>query len=59
MNEAKKCIETGEEKTFVIGLTGTGYFDMFAYARYNDGEMTDYIPSDEEIKKSIEKLPKL
>ena len=59
LNEAKKCIETGEEKTIVFGLTGTGYFDMFAYARYNDGEMTDYIPSDEEIKKSIEKLPKL
>ena len=59
LNKITALVAKQEEKTIVFGLTGTGYFDMFAYARYNDGEMTDYIPSDEEIKKSIEKLPKL
>ena len=59
IDEALKCKETGEEKTIVFGLTGTGYFDLYAYAKYNDGEMHDYIPSDEEIAASIAKLPKL
>ncbi len=59
IDEALKCKETGEEKTIVFGLTGTGYFDMYAYQRYNDGEMGDYFPTDEEIAKSIAKLPKI
>ena len=59
MDEALKCKETGEEKTIVFGLTGTGYFDMYAYANYNDGKMGDYIPTDEELQASFEKLPKI
>ena len=59
IDEALKCKETGEEKTIVFGLTGTGYFDMVAYEKYNDGNMTDYIPSDEDIAASIAKLPKV
>ena len=59
IDEAIKCKETGEEKTILFGLTGTGYFDMYAYANYNDGTMTDYIPTDEEIQKSISALPKI
>ena len=59
IDEAMKCKETGEEKTIVFGLTGTGYFDMVAYEKYNDGEMTDYIPTDEEIAASIAKCPKV
>ena len=58
IDEAMKCKETGEEKTIVFGLTGTGYFDMFAYQRFNDGQMSDYIPTDEEIAASIAKTPK-
>ena len=57
IDEALRCKETGEEKTIVFGLTGTGYFDMFAYERFNNGEMTDYIPSDEEIAKAALTLP--
>jgi len=57
IDEALKCKETGEEKTIVFGLTGTGYFDMVAYEKFNNGEMSDYIPSDEEIAASIAKLP--
>lgn len=59
IDEAKKCKETGEEKTIIFGLTGTGYFDMVAYQKFNDGQMSDYIPSDEEIQKSLEKCPKV
>ncbi|MBO7214083.1 MAG: TrpB-like pyridoxal phosphate-dependent enzyme [Clostridia bacterium] len=59
VDEALKCKETGEEKTIVFGLTGTGYFDMYAYQKYNDGVMSDYIPTDAEIKKSTDKLPKI
>lgn len=59
LDEAKKCIETGEEKTIVFGLTGTGYFDMYAYEKFHDGQMTDYIPSDEELAKYREKLPQI
>ena len=58
IDEALKCKETGEEKTIVFGLTGTGYFDMVAYQKFNDGEMSDYIPSDEELQKSFDMLPK-
>ena len=59
MDEAIKCRETGEEKTILFGLTGTGYFDMYAYEKFNDGKMTDFIPSDEDLKKSLETLPKV
>ena len=57
IDEALKCKETGEEKTIVFGLTGTGYFDMVAYEKYNDGKMSDYIPTDEELVESFKKLP--
>lgn len=59
IDEALKCKETGEEKTIVFGLTGTGYFDMVAYEKYNNGEMSDYIPTDEELQKSFDTLPKI
>ncbi len=59
IDEALKCKETGEEKTILFGLTGTGYFDMVAYQKFNDGVMTDYIPSDEELEKSFATLPKV
>ena len=59
IDEAMKCKETGEEKTILFGLTGTGYFDMVAYQKFNDGEMTDYIPTDEELEKSFAGLPKI
>ncbi len=59
IDEALKCKETGEEKTIVFGLTGTGYFDMYAYKKFNDGIMEDYIPSDEEINASLSKLPQI
>lgn len=57
IDEALKCKETGEEKTIVFGLTGTGYFDMFAYGKFNDGEMKDYIPTDEELAVGFAGLP--
>ena len=59
IDEALKCKETGEEKTIVFGLTGTGYFDMFAYQRYNDGNMTDYIPTDEELQRGFDGFPEI
>ncbi|MBQ3379151.1 MAG: TrpB-like pyridoxal phosphate-dependent enzyme [Clostridia bacterium] len=59
MDEALRCKETGEEKTIVFGLTGTGYFDLVAYQKFNDGEMGDYIPTDEEIAAAVAKLPKV
>ena len=57
IDEALKCKETGEEKTIVFGLTGTGYFDMVAYEKFHDGKMDNYIPTDEEIAESLSKLP--
>ena len=57
IDEALKCKETGEEKTIVFGLTGTGYFDMVAYQKYNDGEMSDYIPTDDDLAKGFAGLP--
>ena len=57
IDEAKKCKETGEEKTIVFGLTGTGYFDMTAYQKYNDGAMTDHAPTDDELLAGFSKLP--
>ena len=59
IDEALRCKETGEEKTILFGLTGTGYFDMTAYAAYLDGTMTDYIPTDEDLEKGFATLPKV
>ena len=58
IDEALKCKETGEAKNIVFGLTGTGYFDLVAYQKYNDGEMSDYIPTDDDIAKSLSQCPK-
>ena len=57
IDEAEKCRENGDAKTIVFGLTGTGYFDMVAYQKFNDGEMGDYIPTDAELEKSFASLP--
>ena len=59
MDEALRCKETGEEKTIVFGLTGTGYFDMVAYEKFHDGKMDDDIPTDEELARYFETLPKV
>ncbi len=59
IDEALKCKETGEAKTILFGLTGTGYFDMTAYEKFHDGKMDDYIPSDEELEASFATLPKM
>jgi len=59
IDEAMKCKETGEEKTILFGLTGTGYFDMYAYEKFHNGVMTDYIPTDEELEVSFAKFPKV
>ena len=57
IEEALQCKETGEEKTIVFGLTGTGYFDMYAYEKFHNGKMENDIPTDEELQKSIKNLP--
>ena len=59
IDEAMKCKQTGEAKTIVFGLTGTGYFDMMSYEKFHDGKMSDYIPSDEELQASFAQLPKV
>ncbi|MBM6926508.1 TrpB-like pyridoxal phosphate-dependent enzyme [Pseudoflavonifractor phocaeensis] len=59
IDEALKCKETGEEKTILFGLTGTGFFDMTAYENYLSGKMTDYIPTDEDLQKGFDSLPKI
>ena len=59
IDEAVKCRETGEEKTILFGLTGTGYFDMVAYEKFHDGSMTDYIPTDADLAKGFAGLPKM
>ncbi|MGN1457849.1 MAG: TrpB-like pyridoxal phosphate-dependent enzyme [Acutalibacteraceae bacterium] len=59
IDEALKCKETGEQKTILFGLTGTGYFDMAAYSAYHEKTMQDYIPTDEELQKAFDKLPKV
>ena len=59
IDEALKCKETGEAKTILFGLTGTGYFDMQAYMSYLDGSMTDYIPTDEDLQFGFDALPKI
>ena len=58
IDEALKCKETGEEKTIVFGLTGTGYFDMYAYKAFNDGTMSNYIPTDEDLQRGFDGIPK-
>ena len=58
IDEALKCKETGEAKTIVFGLTGTGYFDLVAYGRFHDGEMTDYIPTDEDLARGLAGVPR-
>ncbi|MDR1620057.1 MAG: TrpB-like pyridoxal phosphate-dependent enzyme [Clostridiales bacterium] len=57
VDEALRCRETGEAKTILFGLTGTGYFDLAAYTQYHSGQMPDYIPSDEELQKGVLLLP--
>lgn len=57
IDEALKCKETGEKKTILFGLTGTGYFDMTAYSAFHDGKMGDYIPTDEELQRGFDSLP--
>ncbi|MDR1495465.1 MAG: TrpB-like pyridoxal phosphate-dependent enzyme [Clostridiales Family XIII bacterium] len=59
IDEALKCKETGEAKTILFGLTGTGYFDLNAYDQYNKGTMTDHIPTDEDLEKSLADLPQI
>ncbi len=59
IDEALKCKETGEEKTILFGLTGTGYFDMVAYEKYHDGQMTDYIPTDEDLARGFAGIPNI
>lgn len=57
LDEALKCKKTGEEKTILFGLTGTGYFDMLAYEKFHDGKMSDYIPTDEDLKQGFDGIP--
>ena len=59
IDEALRCKELGEEKTIVFGLTGTGYFDMVAYEKFHNGEMSDYIPTDQELEAGFSSLPEL
>lgn len=59
VDEAIRCRETGEKKTILFGLTGTGYFDMTAYSAFHDGKMSDYIPTDEDLQRGFDNLPKV
>ena len=59
IDEALKCKETGEAKTILFGLTGTGYFDMYAYEKFHDGKMTDYVPTEAELERGLSCIPKL
>ena len=59
INEAKRCKETGEEKTILFGLTGTGYFDLVAYEKFHSWEMKNVVPTDEDIARSLAQLPKV
>ena len=58
IDEALRCRETGEEKTILFGLTGTGYFDLTAYEKFHNGEMSDYVPSDAELQIGFDGIPK-
>ena len=57
IDEAVRCRETGEKKTILFGLTGTGYFDMVAHEKFHNGEMSDYIPTDADLKTGFDGLP--
>jgi tryptophan synthase beta chain len=59
IDEALRCKETGEKQTILFGLSGTGYFDLAAYMSYNEGTMTDYIPTDEDLEKGFATLPQV
>ena len=59
IDEAMKCKETGEEKTILFGLTGTGYFDLVAYQKFHDGQMDDYVPTDDELAAFRARLPRV
>ena len=59
IDEALRCKAEGKEETILFGLTGTGYFDMVAYQKFNDHEMSDYVPTDAELEASFAKLPKI
>ena len=59
IDEALKCKETGEAKDILFGLTGTGYFDLVVYQKFNDGEMSDYIPTDEDLARGFAGLPQV
>ena len=59
IDTALACKESGEAKTILFGLTGTGYFDMTAYSSFHDGTMTDYIPTDEDLSIGFAGLPKI
>ncbi|MBO5993337.1 MAG: hypothetical protein J6P76_04340, partial [Acidaminococcaceae bacterium] len=59
LEEAKRCKEEGRAETILFGLTGTGFFDMTAYENYQSGNMNDYVPTDEELAVSMNRLPKI
>ena len=59
IDEAVKCRETGDKKTILFGLSGTGYFDLTAYQQFNEGTMTDFIPSDEDLQPGFDSLPEI
>jgi tryptophan synthase beta chain len=59
IDEALKCKKSGEAKTIVFGLTGNGYFDLLAYQQFNEGTMTDYIPTDEDLERGFASIPSL
>lgn len=59
MREAERCRETGEAKTILFGLTGTGYFDMVAYDKFNRGELEDHIPTDKELERGFATIPSI
>ena len=59
IDEALRCKKEGKAETIVFGLTGTGYFDLLAYGKYNNGEMVDFIPTEEDLKAGFDKLPKV
>lgn len=59
IDEAIKCRDSGEKKTIIFGLSGTGFFDLTAYKSYNEGTMVDYIPTDEDLEKGFATLPKI
>ncbi len=59
IDEALRCKKEGREETILFGLTGTGYFDLFAYRKFNDHEMSDYVPTDAELESSFAKLPRV